>query len=50
VNEISENNKVFGSDMNKISIITKNKILNFKKTTKRMVAKTITKFIYQLLL
>ena len=50
VNKIEKNNQVFGSEMNKISIITKEKILNFKKTSKKNVAKTITKFIYELTL
>ena len=34
--------------MNKISIVTKEKVLNFNKTTKTNVAKKITKFIYKL--
>ena len=48
VNQISNKNKVFGLDMNKVSIITKNKILNYKKTTKKKVAKRIIKLIYEL--
>ena len=48
VNKIDAKNKVFGSDMNKISIVTKEKVLNFNKTTKTNVAKKITKFIYKL--
>jgi len=50
VNKIDKKNKVFGSDFNKISIITKQKILNFKKTSKREAAKNITKFIYKILI
>ena len=50
VNKIDKRNKVFGSDMNKISIITKDKILNFKKTTKTNVAKNITTFINKITL
>lgn len=48
VNKINKNNKVFGSDKNKVSIITKNKILNLKKTSKINVAKKIVKLVYQL--
>ena len=48
VNKIDSKNKVFGSDMNKISIVTKEKVLNFSKTTKTNVAKKITQFIYKL--
>ena len=36
--------------MNKISIITKDKILNFKKTSKTNVAKNITTFINKIIL
>ena len=43
VNKIDNKNNVFGSNINKVSIITKEKILNFKKTTKINVAKKITK-------
>ena len=50
VNKIDKRNKVFGSDMNKISIITKDKILNFKKTSKTNVAKNITTFINKIIL
>lgn len=45
VNKIEKNNKVFGSDMNKVSFITKNKITNLKKTTKRNIAKNIIDLI-----
>ena len=48
LNKIDKKNNVFGSNINKISIITKEKILNFKKTTKINVAKKITKFIHKL--
>ena len=48
LNKIDKKNNVFGSNINKISIITKEKILNFKKTTKINVAKKITKFIHEL--
>ena len=48
VNKINNKNKVFGSDMNKISIITKNKVVNFKKTTKTNIAKEIIKLIHEL--
>ena len=50
LNKINKKNNVFGSDINKISIITKEKIVNFKKTTKINVAKKITKFIHELYL
>ena len=45
-NQISKKNRVFGSDYNKISIITKNKIQNFKKMTKINCAKEIIKCVY----
>ena len=45
-NKVSRNNKVFGSDYNKISIITNNKIKNFKKMTKVNCAKEIIKYVY----
>ena len=45
-NKVSKNNKVFGSDYNKISIITNNKIKNFKKMTKVNCAKEIIKYVY----
>ena len=50
VNKIDNKNKIFGLEVNKISIITKNKVLNFKKTTKINVAKEITKFIHKILI
>ena len=48
VNKIYKKNKVFGSDMNEISIVSKEKILNFKKTSKSNVAKKIIKFIHEI--
>jgi len=45
-NKIDNKNKVFDSDYNRISIITKNKIKNFKKMTKVNCAKQIIKQIY----
>ncbi len=45
-NKVSKNNKVFGSDYNKISIITNNEIKNFKKMTKVNCAKEIIKYVY----
>ena len=48
VNKIDKKNKVFGSDMNKISIITKVKILNYRKNSKVNIAKKIAEFIHQI--
>ena len=45
-NKISSENIVFNSDYNKISVITKNKIINFKKMTKINCAKEIINQIY----
>ena len=45
VNKIDKNNKIFDLDKNKISFITKEKILNFKKTSKVNVAKQIIELI-----
>jgi phosphopantothenoylcysteine decarboxylase/phosphopantothenate--cysteine ligase len=45
-NKIDSKNKVFGSDYNRISIITKNQIKKFKKMTKVNCAKKIIKQIY----
>ena len=45
VNKIDKNNQVFGSDMNKVSVVLKENIINFKKTTKIDVAKNIIKII-----
>ncbi len=47
-NKISSDNKIFGSDYNKISIITKNEIKDFSKMTKARCAKNIIKYIYRL--
>ena len=44
-NKINNKNKVFDSDYNKISIITKNQIKNYKKMTKVNCAKEIIKNI-----
>ena len=45
-NKIDNKNKVFDSDYNRISIITKNQIKKFKKMTKVNCAKQIIKQIY----
>ena len=45
-NKINKENQVFGSDYNKISIITKKEIKNFKKMTKVNCAKEIIKYVY----
>ena len=45
VNKINKNNKVFGSDMNKVSFISKNQILHLKKTSKTNVAKKIVTLV-----
>ena len=45
-NKIDKLNQVFGSDYNKISIITKNKIKNLKKMTKVNCAKEILNNVY----
>ena len=45
-NKINYKNRVFGSDYNKISIVTKNKIKDFKKMTKVNCAKEIIKYVY----
>ena len=50
LNKINKENDVFNSDFNKISFITKNKILNFAKTTKINTAKKISALIYSLYL
>ena len=44
-NKINNKNKVFDSDYNKISIITKNQIKNYKKMTKVNCANEIIKNI-----
>ena len=48
-NKIDDKNKVFDSDYNRISIITKNKIKNFKKMTKVNCAKQIIEQIYNII-
>ena len=45
-NKISRKNKVFGLDENKISILTKNKIKNYAKSSKLKCANLIIDFIY----
>ena len=45
-NKIDSKNKVFGSDYNRISIITKNQVKKFKKMTKVNCAKQIIEQIY----
>ena len=45
-NKVNKKNNVFGSDSNKISIITKNKSRKFKKMSKVNCAKEIIKHIY----
>ena len=45
-NKIDNKNKVFDSNYNQISIITKNQIKKFKKMTKVNCAKKIIKHIY----
>ncbi len=46
-NKISDDNKVFGLNDNKISIITKDKIKNYAKTSKINCAKYIIESIYK---
>jgi len=48
VNKIDKNNKVFGSDLNKVSFITKKTIKNFKKTSKTNIAKKTIELINSL--
>ena len=48
LNKINKNNEVFGSEMNKISFITKNSIIHMKKTSKTNVAKQIIELIKKL--
>jgi len=45
-NKISQKNKVFGLDENKISILTKNKIVNYSKFSKLKCANLILDSIY----
>ncbi len=46
-NKINKENKIFGSEYNKISIVTKFQIKNFKKMTKSNCAKEIINYIYK---
>ncbi len=46
-NKITDKNKIFGSNKNKISIITKNSIKNYGKTSKINCAKYIVGSIYK---
>ena len=46
-NKISKKNKVFGLDENKISILTKNKIVNYSKFSKLKCANLIVDSIYK---
>jgi len=48
VNKINDNNKVFGSDYNKVSFIKNNYIKNLKKMSKTNVAKELIQFISEL--
>ena len=48
VNKIDKNNQVFGSDLNKVSFITKKETLNFKKTSKINIAKKMIQLIDEL--
>ncbi len=45
-NKISRKNKVFGLDENKISVLTKNKIINYAKSSKFKCATLIIDSIY----
>ena len=45
-NKISNDNKVFGLNENKISVITKDKVINYQKTSKVNCAKYIINSIY----
>ena len=45
-NKISKKNKVFGLDENKISILTKNKTINYAKFSKLKCADLIIDSIY----
>ncbi len=45
-NKISKKNKVFGLDENKISVLTKNKIINYAKSSKFQCATLIIDSIY----
>ena len=45
LNKINNKNKIFGSDMNKITFITRNRTINFKKDSKTNIAKKIINLI-----
>ena len=45
-NKISRKNKVFGLDQNKITVLTKNKITNYDKSSKFKCATLIIDSIY----
>ncbi len=45
-NRITEREKIFGSDYNKISIVTKNEIKNYKRMTKVKCAREIINYAY----
>ena len=48
VNKIDNNNKVFGSDYNKVSFVKNDYVKNLKKMSKANVAKMLIQFISQL--
>jgi len=48
VNKINNNNKVFGSDHNKVSFIKNNYVKNLKKMSKVNIAKELIQFINQI--
>jgi len=48
VNKIDNNNRVFGSDHNKVSFVQNNYVKNLKKMSKSNVAKELIQFISQL--
>ena len=45
-NKISKKNKVFGLDKNQISILTKNRIINYSKLSKLKCADLIIDSVY----
>ena len=47
-NQINKKNKIFDSDFNKITIISRNKISNTRRTSKENCAKKILNEVYQL--
>ena len=46
-NKVSKENKIFGLEYNKISIITKNEVKKYKKMTKVNCAKEIINYVYK---